>query len=138
MSRPPFQRLTRQREVILEEVRKLDCHPTAAEVYRRVRRRLPRISLATVYRNLDLLAEMGAIERLALGGSEARFDGDLKRHDHVQCVRCGRLDDVSGPPFELAELPGADPHGYQILGYRLQYLGLCPCCSRKERLQESQ
>ena len=80
-----FQRVTRQRRVILEELRKLTSHPTAPALYEVVRRRLPRISLGTVYRNLELLARAGFIQRLDLQGAEARFDGNPEHHYHVRC-----------------------------------------------------
>ena len=73
-----FQRNTPQRKVILEELQKAASHPTAAELYEIVRRRLPRISLGTVYRNLELLSESGLIRKLSMGSAEARFDGDLE------------------------------------------------------------
>src|SRR3989441_1083128 len=86
-------RLTRQRRIILEVVRATDAHPTAALVYRRVRRRLPRVSLATVYRNLRVLAAEGFLaERADTGG--LRFDGNTRPHDHFTCLVCGRIYDV--------------------------------------------
>ena len=103
---PKTQRNTRQRQVILEELQKLTSHPTAAGLYEIVRRRLPKISLGTVYRNLELLARTGLIQKLEFGGGEARFDGNVDRHDHVRCVRCGRVDDISAPPLDL--FGGAD------------------------------
>ncbi len=71
-------RMTRQRRVILEEVRKINDHPAADEIYERVRKRLHRISLGTVYRNLDLLCEVGEIQRLELSGAMKRYDGNAK------------------------------------------------------------
>src|SRR5439155_21671103 len=86
-------RLTRPRRLILEAVRDTDDHPTPAFVYRRVRRRLPRVSLATVYRNLRVLAAEGVLaERADAGG--LRFDGNAEPHDHFTCVACGRIHDV--------------------------------------------
>src|SRR5438874_13676562 len=86
-------RLTRPRRLILDVVRATDAHPTAALVYRRVRRRLPRVSLATVYRNLRVLAAEGVLaERADAGG--LRFDGNAEPHDHFTCVACGRIHDV--------------------------------------------
>jgi Fur family transcriptional regulator, ferric uptake regulator len=127
MTNDHFRRTTRQRQVILEELRKVTSHPTAIGVYEAVRRRLPRISLGTVYRNLDLLSEAGLIRKLELGGGEARFDGNAEPHDHVRCVRCGRVDDLAGPPLDL--LGGrANDLGYRILGHRLEFLGICPQC----------
>ena len=128
MGRGRFQRNTRQREVILGELRNLTSHPTAVGLYEIVRRRLPRISLGTVYRNLELLAEMGAIQKLDLAGSQARFDGNVDRHHHVRCTGCGRVDDVPGAPLDLARAKYNDCSGYEILGYRLEFVGICPGC----------
>ena len=86
MTNQPFQRNTRQRDVILGELRNSLTHPTATELYDLVRRRLPKISLGTVYRNLDLLARMGIIQRLEMAGAETRFDGDRRPHDHIRCA----------------------------------------------------
>ena len=122
-----FQRNTRQRQVILEELQKVTSHPTASGVYEAVRRRLPKISLGTVYRNLELLGRAGIIQKLELGGGEARFDGNVEPHDHVRCVRCGRVDDVVRPPLDLMGGPRMIG-GYRILGHRLEFLGVCPAC----------
>lgn len=123
-----FQRNTPQRAVILEELRKVTSHPTAVELYGMVRRRLPKISLGTVYRNLDLLAEMGTIRKVSLGGAEARFDGDTERHDHIRCVRCGRLDDVAGVAVDLPNGETDKMGGYTVIGHRLELVGVCPEC----------
>jgi len=133
---PRSHRNTQQRRVILEELRGLPSHPTASDLHQRVRSRLPKISLSTVYRNLQLLAEMGTIRKLEMGGSEARFDGDLDHHCHVRCVRCGRLDDYREVPHHVVHsLTGgrvAGPDGYDILGYQLEFSGICPEC-REQR-----
>src|SRR5258705_5086733 len=87
-------RLTRPRRIILDVVRATDAHPTAAFVYRRARRRLPRVSLATVYRNLRMLAAEGFLaERADEAGM--RFDGNTGPHDHFTCLACGRIYDVA-------------------------------------------
>jgi len=104
-------------------------HPTAVELFERVRRRLPRISLGTVYRNLDLLTEMGTIQKLDLSGAEARFDGNLHPHYHVRCQRCGRVNDVGGPPTSLVGGRLTHAAGYEILGHRLEFVGVCPACT---------
>jgi Fur family ferric uptake transcriptional regulator len=125
-----FQRNTRQREVILEELKKLHSHPTAVGLYEIVRRRLPKISLGTVYRNLELLVEMGAVEKLDFGAAEARFDGNTDHHDHVRCLRCGRVADIEGRPLDLSLDNDHDCAGFEILGHRLQFVGICPQCKR--------
>ncbi len=121
-------RMTAQRKVILEELRSVDTHPTADRIYEMVRRRLPRVSLATVYRNLDWLAEAGVIQKYESAGSQRRFDGKPSNHDHIRCVECGRLDDIMADPIPDVEERIRDKTDYQIAGYRLEYLGICPSC----------
>ena len=131
-------RMTRQRKVILEELQKLTSHPTAVGLYEIVRLRLPKISLGTIYRNLDLLSRMGLILKLEFGNGEARFDGNIERHDHIRCVRCGRVDDISCTPLDLSGGVTDDSLCYQILGYRLEYSGLCPNCQGRPLENDTQ
>ena len=136
MSEPKFQRNTPQRTTILEELQKTTSHPSAVELYEQVRRRLPKISLGTVYRNLELLAAMGKIQKLDLAGGEARFDANLHPHSHVRCVQCGRVDDVDGPlPTDWIEQTG-QAAGYEVLGHRLEVVGLCPACQEAPQPRE--
>jgi Fur family ferric uptake transcriptional regulator len=121
-------RNTRQREVVLEELRKLTSHPTASELYEIARHRLPRISLGTVYRNLQLLADIGTICKMETAGSEARYDANVTPHSHVRCVCCGRVDDAHGVTADLPEDRIKNLGGYDILGYRLEFDGICPDC----------
>ena len=127
--------MTRQRRAILETLAGCGDHPTADEVYRLVRRRMPRMSLGTVYRNLEVLSERGLIQRLEVGGARRRFDGETGEHYHVRCVECNRVDDVSveEAPFVRGAVRGAG--GYEILGHRLEFVGLCHKCL--ERRSES-
>ena len=124
-------RETRQRALILEELRGTRTHPTADELYRLVKRRLPRISLGTVYRNLELLSERGVIQKLPWGGGQGRFDGDTSRHLHVRCACCGRVADVrDGPPVRVTRA-FKDKNGWEITGCRLDIVGLCPQCRER-------
>jgi Fur family ferric uptake transcriptional regulator len=127
-----FQRNTQQRRVILEELQKLTSHPTASMLYTIVRQRLPKISLGTVYRNLELLAQSGVVKKLGHTTGEARFDGDTTPHSHLRCVECGRVDDVSAPVLDLTGGATDDWAGYQVLGYQLEFLGICPTCSKQK------
>ena len=121
-------RMTRQRAVILEELRKNKTHPTADELYSIVRERLPRISLGTVYRNLDFLADSGEIRRLEAAGSTKRFDGDISNHQHVRCIQCGRIGDVMGM-HEAPSVAGMRVEGFSaVLGSRIEYDGICSAC----------
>ena len=125
-------RETKQRTVILDELRRTKSHPSADELYRRVRRRLPRVSLGTVYRNLDMLSEQGVILKLDLGGTQRRFDGDIADHHHIRCTKCGCIDDLTGRPPCCLEEAFKDTHGYKITGHRLELTGLCPKCRKAE------
>jgi Fur family ferric uptake transcriptional regulator len=127
-------RHTPQRQVILEELRLLHSHPTAAELYERVRMRLPRISLGTVYRNLEVLCEDGMARRLTLAGADARYDGVTTRHDHVRCSACGCLRDLEGDEVPPHPTPPLLAGGFRIEGCRLEYFGLCPDCQEAEAL----
>jgi len=132
MNSPKPRRSTRQRRVIFEELAKLKSHPTAVDLHEIVRRRLPRISLATVYRNLELLNDLGRVQKIESGGGQARFDADTAVHDHVRCVHCGRVADVESEPLVLDPPQAEDIDGFRIIGHRLEYLGVCPQCQRKQ------
>jgi len=108
-------------------------HPPADEIYKRVRRRLPRISLGTVYRNLDLLAEHGMIGKLEFAGSQRRFDGKTDNHYHVRCTVCGRVEDAPLDPMTGLEDGLRDATDYEITGHRLEFIGLCPQCAQQKR-----
>lgn len=123
-------RITRQRKVILEELQRGGLHPTASEVYELVRRRLPRISLGTVYRNLEMLGEHGLIQKLELGGTQKRFDGTTNNHYHVRCLRCGKIQDAPVEPVANLEAVLRERTDYEITGHRLEFVGLCPKCKR--------
>ncbi len=127
-------RMTRQRAVILEELRKLTSHPTADELFHIVRARLPRISLGTVYRNLDFLADTGQILRLEVSGYTKRFDGNVMPHQHVRCIACGRVSDVF-PSLPVPSAAGVRVPGFAcILSARIEFDGICEGCAAMERV----
>ena len=126
--RTPQSRMTKQRKVILEELRSVISHPTAEELYSMVRERIPHVSLGTVYRNLDLLASSGEIRQLSSGGTVRRFDGDTTEHCHVRCLTCGRVGDVHvalGAPGAIQ----AHAEGFAIVASRLEFEGFCADCA---------
>ena len=121
-------RFTPQRRVILEELRHLDAHPTADELYERVRKSMPKISLGTVYRNLDFLCTHGIIQKLHVADSQMRFDGSPEPHHHVHCNQCGAIGDVLSCPDISFVLEQLDTD-FHIQGYSLVFRGLCPDCA---------
>ncbi len=125
-------RHSRQRDVVLEVVRSTMDHPTADWVYRQARRRLPRISLGTVYRNLNRLAAEGLIREIHAGSHPARFDGNTGQHHHVRCVSCGRVADLPLSVDTERERAAARALNYRIVGHHVEVLGLCPACQEAD------
>ena len=124
-------RTTRQRRLTLEELRRVPCHPTADELYERLRKQMPRISLGTVYRNLEIFCRAGQARKLESGSHQARYDGTLSPHAHVRCIRCGKAADVQASPLPDAVSQAKAMEGYKILDYRLEFTGLCPTCQKQ-------
>lgn len=132
LSRRAGQRRSRQREVILEELRGLKTHPRSDELYALVRQRLPRISLGTVYRNLDLLQREGqAIEIYC--GDFVRYDADISTHDHFMCRACLRVWDFESGRESSPEPapPDLDRDGFVIESQYTMFSGTCPECGAR-------
>lgn len=123
-------RNTRQRQIILEELKKVKTHPTADEVYEMVRMRLPNISLGTVYRNLEILSGQGQIQKLEFGRTQKRFDGTPENHYHFRCEECGKIFDI--PAEEIGNLDNllSGDSGFEVHGHNLELFGVCPGCCR--------
>lgn len=138
MSEKKNRRMTRQRQTILTTIRQARSHLSADEIYELVRKQIPRISLGTVYRNLEVLADLGLIQKLELGGTIKRFDWDPDKHYHIRCLYCGRVDNAPIAPLNTLEdeLYGATV--FSIIGHRLEFEGLCPDCTKKEAEKETE
>lgn len=121
-------RMTRQRRLILEVVLAMKRHPSAEEIYEEVRQKLPRISLGTVYRNLEVLSELGEIQKLELGGTQKRFDYRTDKHYHIRCIHCDRIDDAPIQVLNNIEENLTDATSYTVMGHSVEFLGLCPEC----------
>ena len=121
-------RITKQRQIILDELCSVTSHPTADVLYQMVRKRLPKISLGTVYRNLEIMSECGIIQKLDIGGTQKRFDAAPHVHYHVRCSKCGRVDDLDLPPDFNVEKAASKLTSFKILRHRLEFTGICPEC----------
>lgn len=128
MDKLPGMRITTQRQIILEELAKVTSHPTANEVYDMVRKRLPRIGLGTVYRNLELMADNGVILKLEVGGTQKRFDATTAPHYHIRCVCCGKVSDMDVSVQEHINQLAAEASDYEILGHHIEFTGTCSEC----------
>ena len=133
----PRHRETRQRALIYALVASTDAHPTADWIYERARESMPRLSLGTVYRNLQVLAREGKIRAIDAWGKTTRYDADLSTHYHFICTSCGAIRDVSKPAGEDARLAGlfALP-GFSVASHRLEFQGLCASCSKSRKRED--
>lgn len=135
--------MTHQRSVILEELQHFEGHPTADDVYDRVRKRLPRISLGTVYRNLDVLVSSGLLAKIGPEFPQMRFDCNTREHYHITCIGCGRVDDLhletQDTAFDHLETALGKMTKYGVFGHKLEFFGLCEKCQmeRGELLEEA-
>ena len=122
------QRYTEQRAAVYRYLLNTTSHPTADEVFTRVRSELPDISLATVYKSLEALVGCGLAAKLTYGDGSARYDGRTDPHPHARCLDCGAVLDVPGR-LDTAALAGLGPlSGFAVEGYRLELLGHCSRC----------
>lgn len=128
-------RLTGPRHAVLEVVRGAESHPTAEEVHRLVRRRLPGASLGTIYRNLRILVGAGLLNELP--GPYARFDANTRAHHHFMCERCGRIIDVDAalaePHASVLSARVASRTGFSITNHRIELFGRCRDCQKRSR-----
>ena len=126
-------RRTRQLTAVEAVVRTAHDHPSAEEVHRRVRQKLPQVSLGTVYRNLQKLAADQRLRVLQIAGRGARYDGMLETHDHFLCDACGTVVDVVVP--RRAGTPTRremDRAGYLVRAQTVTLYGLCPACCQRQ------
>jgi Fur family transcriptional regulator, peroxide stress response regulator len=133
MLRAARTRTTRQREEVFRALQGDHTHPFAHEIYRRVHKKLPRISLATVYRNLHSLVEGGKIRTLLLREQVARYDPETSEHDHFICERCGRIIDLFLPRDRPIDLTSLANDGYLVTRHDLTVHGVCPTCAARRR-----
>jgi len=116
-----------KREAILQCLRSTTCHPSAEWVYAQLKPRIPDLSLATVYRNLSLLSDMGLITTLETLDKSIHYDGNTDPHSHFICERCSKIIDLGverGLPEDISEL------GLLVRHKKIIYYGLCPDCQQ--------
>jgi Fe2+ or Zn2+ uptake regulation protein len=127
---------SRQRRLVYEIVEESFDHPTAHQVFSKARRTIPSISLGTVYRNLRQLAEQGVVQESKMGGEPARFEVPRKKHYHIWCVQCGRIEDLMLPYQASLDRKAQRLVGYRLEQHRMEFFGVCPECSRQHRSGE--
>jgi Fur family peroxide stress response transcriptional regulator len=131
VQRKKFKR-SRQRERILETLRGTKSHPTAGWIYDVLKKEYPELSLGTVYRNLNILNELGLVRILRSGSTFDRFDADTSPHYHFVCEDCGKVEDVElSVDLDLNARVSA-LMGRTVTGHRLDFYGICPDCRENQ------
>ena len=127
-------RLTPQRRAIIQALFDADSHPTAEQIFTRVRQDMPDMSHATVYNTLRELVEMDVLRELDLGLGERHYDFATDDHAHLICLGCGRVEDV---PYdnEAVTLPAKHALGFHIVDCNVIFRGYCPDCVPEEKQQ---
>jgi Fur family peroxide stress response transcriptional regulator len=107
-------------------------HPTADQVYDRIKASQPSISRTTVYRILDTFVQLGLVKKICHPGSTARFDGNTARHHHLLCLQCERIMDLENEKddYEVA-WPDVRSSGFEIRDFSIQFRGICADCRQK-------
>ena len=123
-----IRRETKQREAILNILRRTDTHPTADWIYDEVRKVIPNISKGTVYRNLKILKEKGEISELDLSGTVSRYEGKIANHYHFRCEKCGRVFDLDEPVSTGLDKKISEQTGFKVAYHQLEFRGLCKDC----------
>ena len=123
-------RPSHQRIRIFEALAGTKAHPAADAIHRALSPRMPTLSRTTVYATLELFVGKGVAQRLALSGSEVRFDADLRPHVHFRCRSCGAVSDLAG---HRAPAPPRVPRGYLVESSQFYAEGLCPACAESAR-----
>lgn len=121
---------SRQREMILDSVMNCCDHPTADTVYARVRALDPKVSLGTVYRNLNLLAEGGQLRKVSVPGGSDRFDRTLSEHGHIVCTECGTMCDIVPENLAILDHEIAALTDFRVTRRELILEGVCPACQK--------
>lgn len=126
----PSSRMTNQRLEIISYLQSTTEHPTAEKIYYEVRKKLPKLSLGTVYRNLEILAEKGIVVKLDLGEDRDRYDADTKLHHHFICRQCRRIIDIIMPDVEQLKDRIEGQLNVRVEKTQILFNGLCEYCQK--------
>ena len=121
--------MTKYAELILELINQSKDHMTAEQLFLELKKREPKVVLATVYNNLNTLCQEGFIRKMSIEGSSDRYD-KIEKHDHLVCKKCGMLSDIR---FEELTKKLENQLGEDILSYDLKVFYLCPKCREENK-----
>ncbi len=125
-------KLTHQRMEIFHEISISEEHPSAEEIHKRLKYRLPMISLDTVYRTLSILEQYGIIARVQVLDDRGRFDANLTPHHHMVCTKCKSIQDFYWPVFNEMALPPETGQWGKINSTHVEIRGICENCMKNK------
>jgi len=123
--------MTHQRQVIYEVLRSMSGHPSPEDVYLRVRKKIPAISLATVYKNINIFLASEMFREVSLHHGSLRVEINPEPHHHLVCRQCRRIEDISEEALGALPMPRQLGHGFEVERYTVDVLGLCADCQKK-------
>ena len=124
-------KLTHQRLEVLEEISMAEDHPSAEKLYDRIRKRLPTISIDTIYRTLGTIERMGLISRVEVLDDQSRFDPTTELHHHLVCVSCKSIEDFYWPSFDKMKPPVDTGKWGRMLSNHAELRGICTRCLKE-------
>jgi Fur family peroxide stress response transcriptional regulator len=121
--------MTHQRWVIYRILAGTDQHPTPEETFEQVRKEIPSISLATIYKNIKTFLEAGLLREMSTPDQTMRLDANLESHHHLVCASCGTILDLSEDSVAPVHVKKSLPKGFRVESYSVSFLGLCGQCA---------
>lgn len=121
-------KLTPQRIAVYNYLKSTKEHPSAETIHKALKEDYPTMSLATVYKTLKVLVEVGLVQEINVGEGNFRYDGITMAHPHIHCVNCSKVDDLEGINFDDLNLKVKNNTDYEILSNKIYFYGLCPEC----------
>ena len=121
---------THQRQILYEVMEKMSGHPSPEEVYARVKKRVPAISLATVYKNIHLFVEKGVLKELSMHHGSMRVELNEGVHHHTVCSECKAVTDVDEDDLGVLPSLGKLPGGFQVNRFSIDIIGVCAACQK--------
>jgi Fur family peroxide stress response transcriptional regulator len=125
-------RKSRQRNRIMELLRTTGRHPSADWIYDQLKNEFPNLSMGTVYRNLSILIEQGAIRKIDFGSTFDRFDAKTEPHYHFICERCGAISDLALPVDDALNERVRRSTPFEVRRHRIEFYGICDQCAKRE------
>jgi Fur family transcriptional regulator, peroxide stress response regulator len=125
--------LTHQRQVIYDALIAMPGHPSPEEVYEKVRKRIPSISLATVYKNLNRFLQAGLVQQMSVHHGSMRVEVNDHPHHHLVCASCKKIADIDSDQIGPLHVRGRLPKGFAVQRFSVDVIGLCARCRSKKK-----